>query len=67
MEIQFIDRKETYSVEMVDGELFLCVLMGGVGMWEEKIPLDDAMEQQFREDPSGLLPWVKRLRSEKSR
>lgn len=63
MQIEFVDREEMYSVQVSDGELILCVLMGEVGVWEEKVPMDEAMTRQFRENPYGLLPWVKRVRA----
>jgi len=52
-----------YSVQISDGELFLCVLMGEVGMWEEKVPMEEAMTCQFRDNPYGLLPWVQKVRA----
>lgn len=64
METKFIDREEMYSVGANDCELFLCVLVGDVGMWEKKVLMDEAMKRQFQENPSGLLPWVRRARSE---
>lgn len=62
MEIEFIDREEMYSVRAVGVELFLCVVVGGVGLWDERIPMDEVMTRQFRENPCGLLPWVQKVR-----
>jgi len=61
--VQYRNIAELYSVEEGDnGDLYLCVVTGGMAMSVSKVRMDAEMVAQFTADPEGLMPWVRLAR-----
>lgn len=62
MKILYLDRQKMFSVEQdEEGNLFLCVVVGGIAMREIRVPMSQDMVDLFRSNPESLIDKVKEI------
>jgi len=63
MKVLYVNRQQLFSVEQDDcGDLYLCVVIGGIAMSERKIPMDDRLIEIYRANPEQLIGKVNEIR-----
>lgn len=66
MKTLYMNRDEMYSVEKDEStnDHYLVVVVGGIGMYETKRKLTREQVEEFRQDPTRLMPLVQAARLE---